>query len=435
VNWSKTYAGQYVHRVDAGASGNSVVMTATETNPDDETIGGGVKIIAHTAAGIQLFANNGVSQYTSDVAIDEPSQTVVGIGFKNFDTNDALGGPSLPVYVPVYRGYDFAGVQKYVGYDWGKDSASPNWLNLAANNMADVRTSRCVIGADGKLYITFEVYGGNHILRYSPFNNTQTVPIVAGDMYFNFSNTGTEVKTFVGRYEPATGVYVLGQQFTARINPPLNKGNSVFARNGSVAADATGRVYLTGQSAFGIPITINHQPGEYLGGAFVLVLSPNLAVRESCIRLTLGSGKAIATNGNGWCYGGATSASLYAVLPLQATKAAGNDGFYAVVAGTPTPVLAPNNIVAKTIKNNTLQNINVYPNPSNGLVNVSLENIKGDYTIQLTDVKGQVIYNQSGNAADNDLLQLNTDNLESGIYIVRFVNEGYSSARQLVIKK
>ena len=40
IVWQKTFA-KYAHRIDAGTTGKSIVMTATETDPDDETLTGG----------------------------------------------------------------------------------------------------------------------------------------------------------------------------------------------------------------------------------------------------------------------------------------------------------------------------------------------------------------------------------------------------------
>jgi Bacterial Ig domain len=330
VIWKQT-PGQFTHRVDAGPTGYSVLMVADETNPDLGTLTGNIKMMAYDPAGTKLFQVGSVSQYMADVAIDEASQTVIGVGHKNFKTPSTTGASALPVYVPVVRAYTYAGTQKYVGYDWSSDQTSDRWLNKSNNNMADLRTSRCSIGLDGKLYITFEASGGNHALRYDPFDIMKPVTVVGGDIWFNFSNTNTEVKTLVGRFEPGTGAWLLGQGFVARINPPLNKGNTIFARNGNVTADATGRIYMTGQSAYGIPLTIDHLPGDYIGGAYVLILSADMTKRESVLRLTNGSGRAIAVRSpTNWGYAGSTSNPFYTGNALQASSGGGTDGFFAI---------------------------------------------------------------------------------------------------------
>jgi hypothetical protein len=348
IIWQKTFT-KLVHRVDVGFAGNNIILTTTETNFDINTLTD-VNCYIYDKDGTQLAALGGASQYTPDVAIDDASQTAIILGFKNFETYDSpTATKTLPVFVPVYRGYNYNGTTKYVGYDWGSDRTQDNWLNRSSNNMADVRTSRATIGKDGKLYITYEVFGGNHVLRYSPFDIMQTVPIVGGDSYFNFSNTGTETKTFVGRYDPANGNYITGQQFTARLITPPYAGNSVFARNGNVAADETGRVYLTGKAASGLPQTIDYQPGEYTGGAFVLVLSPNLATREVCVRLTNGEGRFVAAQDqNRWIYGGSTTNPLYCANSIQVAPNTLSEGFWSIIDKSPC---AKNHVLGKNYLN------------------------------------------------------------------------------------
>jgi hypothetical protein len=247
------------------------------------------------------------------------------VGFKNFRTYDKKGGTALlPVFVPVVRGFDYSGTQKYVGYDWSSDTTSLRWINRSDNNMADARLNRCVIGKDGKLYLAGQVYGGNHLFRYSPFDIMQRSIFAAGiDDYFSLSNTNTESHVYVGRYDPATGAELLGQTFTARLPSALRKGNSVFIDQGGLDADSTGRVYISGISAYGLPLTTDYIPGEYTGGAYVLVLSPSMETREVCARLAYGYGRAVSVfNNKRWIYGGYTDNSnlIYLVNPFQNTN-------------------------------------------------------------------------------------------------------------------
>lgn len=320
VRWRKTFS-KTVHRIDAGISGKSVAMVASETDINDATLTQTVSYL-HDANGNLMHQLNGVSQYGADVAIDEASQTIVRVGFKNFNTLGKIGDiETLPVYVPVVRGNAYDGTEKYVGYDWSSDFTSARWLNRSNNNMADARLNRCVIGKDGKLYLMGQIYGGNHCFRYDPFDIMKPAALVGGDNYFTLSNTGTESHAYFGRYDPATGIEDRGQTFTARL--PNTKGNSVFVDQGAIDADSTGRVYLTGISAYGLPLTIDHIPGEYTGWAFALVISPNMATREMCVRLTSGNGRAIAIQNNKrWVFGGNSDNDqlIYTTNSLQTTN-------------------------------------------------------------------------------------------------------------------
>ena len=331
ILWSKNFS-KTVHRVSSGKNGYNVIFVSTNPNLDDETISESVSIYVHDKNGNLLSVGSGASQYTSDVTIDEASQTIIITGFKNFNTPGSIGTQLLPVYVPVIVGRAFDGSQKYRGYDWGSDETATNWINRSNNNMADVRAVRTTLGKDGKLYVLYEVYGGNHVLRYQPFDIMQTAPIVAGDTFFNFANTGTEVKVFIGRYDASNLTYLAGQQFVSRL--PNTKGNTVFSRLGNVDADEDGRVYYTGESAFGLPIDVDYLPGEYLGGAVILVLSPNMATREICTRLTIdGNGRTIAIrNKNHWFVGGSLSTEMYQSGSLQTSINGMQDGWFAVLA-------------------------------------------------------------------------------------------------------
>ena len=302
IRWRKFFP-KTVHRIDAGTSGKNICMTANETDIDDATLTGTNNYL-HDENGNLIYQYGGVSQYGADVAIDEVSQTVIMVGFKNFNTFDRSGGTQvLPVYIPVMRGRTYSGITKYVAYDWSSDTTSTRWINRSNNNMADARLNRCVIGQDGKLYLAGQVYGGNHCFRYSPYDIMEPTVLVGGDHFFTLSNTGTESHVYVGRYDPATGIKDRGQTFTARL--PNTKGNSVFIDKGDLNADSTGRIYLTGTSAYGLPLTTDYIPGEYTGGAYLLVLSPSMATREMCVRLTFGYGKAIGIyNSKRWMFGG-----------------------------------------------------------------------------------------------------------------------------------
>lgn len=321
IRWRKTFA-KPVHRIDAGPSGKSIAMSAIETDINDGTITQ-TESYLHDENGNLLFQYPDVSQYGADVAIDEASQTVIRIGFKNFNTYDKVGGTqTLPVFVPVVNGNAYNGTKKYVLYDWSSDTTSIRWINRSDNNMADARLNRCVIGKDGKLYLMGQIYGGNHCFRYSPFDIRQRAILVGGDYYFSLSNTNTESHVFVGRYDPATGIEDRGQTFTARL--PSGEGNSVFIDQGGIDVDSSGRIYITGASAYGLPQTLDYMPGEYTGGAFILILNSSMNLRESCIRLNLGSGRAIAVQNNKrWAFGGSTSdvVKQYFVNPIQTINA------------------------------------------------------------------------------------------------------------------
>ncbi len=361
VLWSKTYTGANVWRVDVGPTGTSVAKTHADshTNPDDISMGGGTMWV-YDAAGTQLGTFGG-HRNTIDVCIDEASQTVVHVGWRQAYTS------GNPVHISYTRGQAYDGTIKWTGYDWSSNDADPDWINRPENNMADTRGRVCSIGDDGYLYIGFECAGGNHIFRYQPFldasDNWVSAPIVGGDRFHNFYNSGSDHKTFFGRYEPDTGEYVRGQQLTGRLSSN-DRTNTMSVAKGEIVADAQGRVYIGGYSGYGLPIAPhplwNPQPdqttfsppeiGDYIGGAWLMVLDSDFDTRLYTTRLSTGSNvyaiDARVLPGNthanivwgGWL----GNHVFYTQDPIQPTIDPGlRDGFFAVIDGNGDDRAAP----------------------------------------------------------------------------------------------
>ncbi|WP_343913279.1 Ig-like domain-containing protein [Aquimarina litoralis] len=327
ILWSKKFD-KRVHRIDVGNNGRFVVLTSNA--PHDDKKVSGASIYSFDNQWGQVGKWGSVSQYTNDVCIDETSKTIIGIGFKNIRAADQSG--SNPVDVSVYRGWSYNGNLKYTGYDWNGKRGNANWINRPRNNMADTRGARCEMGKDGKLYMSFAADGGNHIFRHDPFDINKTVNIVGGDRYHVFSNTGTEKKTFFGRYEASTGKYLKGQQFCARSSS--GRGNTAHPEFGDIAADSEGRVFLTGTSASGLPLTLDPLPGGYSGGPFVLVMSPDFKTRELVTRSAehfSSRGHSIDFLGNKILMGGYINSKKgrkLATVSAIDNSANGNDGFF-----------------------------------------------------------------------------------------------------------
>jgi hypothetical protein len=343
ILWHKALA-NYAHRVDASKSGKTIVLCASESDINDGTLSGSVRTYLHDSNGGFLTEMGGISQYGADVAIDDATQSVYMVGFKNFNTQGELANKTkYPVFVPVLRAKYFDNTTRFVGYDWDGDTSSMRWLNRPANNMADARLNRIVIGKDGNLYFAGQVYGGNHLFRYSPYNIMQTATVVGGDSYFNLSNTGTESHVFVGKMNPVTGDYLYGQTFTARLTN--TKGNSVFIDRGAIDVDSSGRIYLVGASASGLPLTVDHMPGEYTGGAYFLRLSPDMRTREECIRMAFGYNKAVvAINNQKYLFGGYTENTdqIYNHRSLQSSNNNQNGSLYELSWSLKDKLLCPN---------------------------------------------------------------------------------------------
>ena len=76
------------------------------------------------------------------------------------------------------------------------------------------------------------------------------------------------------------------------------------------------------------------------------------------------------------------------------------------------------------------ENVRIYPNPSNNVVNIELN--RNISKVVIYNYIGQAVLDQ--NITNAQTMRLNTDIYESGAYLVKFVtNDGASFTRRLVI--
>ena len=192
-------------------------------------------------------------------------------------------------------------------------------------------------------------------------------------------------------------------------------------------------MFITGQSASGLPLTVDHQPGEYTGGAFLLVLNPNLATREACLRLTNGKGHTVsAVSANQYVFGGSTTNPLYAVNPFQAAMNAPNDGWFAVNAPAQS---VPNQALTQRPKAPSVSKgiLSVFPNPTReGQVNIALNGLKEQtYQLDIVNLAGQTVYSTKGKG--DATLDLATWKAQTGTYLVRLTTEKSVMTERLMI--
>jgi Tol biopolymer transport system component len=81
--------------------------------------------------------------------------------------------------------------------------------------------------------------------------------------------------------------------------------------------------------------------------------------------------------------------------------------------------------------------MNVYPNPANSNATVSFSlNNEADVNINVTDLSGKVVYtNALGTVNGTQSVNVNTDALNSGVYMVNVSVDGTVSTQKLVIRK
>jgi hypothetical protein len=91
---------------------------------------------------------------------------------------------------------------------------------------------------------------------------------------------------------------------------------------------------------------------------------------------------------------------------------------------TATSLSTDDNVLNKGIK--------VYPNPSNGIVNIAIDNYVGDITVEVYDINGRKVFSNAG-----DYMKVNTVNLQGfqkGVYILNVKGEALSYSQKIILQ-
>ena len=85
------------------------------------------------------------------------------------------------------------------------------------------------------------------------------------------------------------------------------------------------------------------------------------------------------------------------------------------------------------IKDNSYSTFNVYPNPNNGILNISLTNTLDEQTIEIKNIIGQTVHSQI--AGNSSTVTINLSDFNKGIYTVSLISEnGTSSTKKIIIQ-
>ena len=86
-----------------------------------------------------------------------------------------------------------------------------------------------------------------------------------------------------------------------------------------------------------------------------------------------------------------------------------------------------------SIEDNSYTAFNVYPNPNNGILNISLTNKSDKQTIEIKNIIGQTVYSQI--AGNSSTATINLSDINKGIYTVSLINEnGTISTKKIIIQ-
>lgn len=87
---------------------------------------------------------------------------------------------------------------------------------------------------------------------------------------------------------------------------------------------------------------------------------------------------------------------------------------------------------ALSVGSNPIMNSNVYPNPTKGIVNVSIPDLADTATIKLYDIQGRQILSKETNQVNSSF---EIDNLQDGMYLVNIENEEASVTKKIILKR
>ncbi|WP_170309825.1 S8 family serine peptidase [Seonamhaeicola maritimus] len=95
-------------------------------------------------------------------------------------------------------------------------------------------------------------------------------------------------------------------------------------------------------------------------------------------------------------------------------------------------ILTGTNLTLNTVAKDAIANVLVWPNPVKNVLNIDLSKLVGDSNINILDMNGRKVYQEHN--IKNSKLQIKTNFLNSGFYILSVKNEGQNFYKKIIIK-
>lgn len=85
-------------------------------------------------------------------------------------------------------------------------------------------------------------------------------------------------------------------------------------------------------------------------------------------------------------------------------------------------------------KDNTISNeIKIYPNPTSGIVNISIPNYSGVLNLEVFDINGRKVLSKAETSFSTSV-NINLQGLEPGIYIIKLEGEAFNFSEKIILK-
>lgn len=279
------------------------------------------------------------------------------------------------------------------------------------------------IGTTYSFYVKAKDAAGNYSSNSSTINATTTATSLVTDLYFS--------------------EYLEGSSNNKALEIANNTGNSISLSTYVVKKQTNG----AGSWSTGVSLT-----GTLTNGAkFVLV---NSSIASTCYSKTTANISTTATemtfNGNdavglfkngtlidiiGTFNGGSANFSINETLRRNSNvavpKATFNKSSDWTVYATDTCNGIGNKQVSSTKDTNSIISefdFKLYPNPSNGIFSIEMENVK-KYSIEVYSTLGKVVYFKN----DNSESTLNINHLQTGIYLIKITTDSNTKTKRIII--
>ena len=87
--------------------------------------------------------------------------------------------------------------------------------------------------------------------------------------------------------------------------------------------------------------------------------------------------------------------------------------------------------------NSKVNDINVFPNPTTGKVNITLDaSNQSDIDVLVTDIVGKEVFKDKFNSVSgNNIYSINLSHLPEGLYLIKIISENNSFTRRIILDK
>jgi len=325
----------------------------------------------------------------------------------------------------------------------------PNWVNGIGNwieregYLVKMTAANSFTIEGNSVYpgITIPVTAGFQFVSYFPGNNMDALvafeTIIGDDLCYVRNSIGGMVRKIgpnwingIGDCQPGEG-YLVKMLADGEIFYPMNGKSSEKAKEilvnfnfkGGNPAEAVYTIYIDGLE---IGDEVAAYDGEIMVGA-TRIYSENSFENELPVFSTL-------TNGIGYEEGNPIILKVWSenkLLSADFTMEAVYDSYVSDVYPEGDGKYSVVNITKGAIEK-VEETISVYPNPSEGIFNISIEGIEGDIQIKVLDLRGKEYSNFELNGATS--AQLDLREFAGGVYFLSFGGKGFIEVKKIVIE-